>query len=62
MRDPINGLYYRIGSAGFFWSATEVPNKTNEAYDWSFASWTDKLRHWEGEKLIGNSCRCIKDN
>ena len=59
-RDP-NGVYFKFNTAGFFWSSTESKNSPDEASDWSFASWSDKLRHWEGGKLIGNSCRCVKD-
>lgn len=60
-KDASNDIYHRVGTAGFFWSSTESTSNSNEASDWSFASWTDKLRHWEGGKLIGNSCRCVKD-
>ena len=59
-RDAVFNQYFKFGSAGFFWSSTEVKTKPDEAYDWSFASWTDQLRRWEGGKFIGNSCRCIK--
>lgn len=61
MRDAYDGRFYKLGTAGFFWSATESPNNPDEAYDWSVASWSETFRHWEGGKLIGNSCRCIKD-
>lgn len=61
-RDPTDGRYHKQGTAGFFWSSSESPDKPEEAYDWSFAGWSDQLRHWEGGKLIGNSCRCVKDD
>ena len=60
-RDAVSGQYYQLGKAGFFWSATPSADLPNEASDWSFASWDTQLRHWEGVKSIGNSCRCVKD-
>ncbi len=60
-RDPMEGAYFKYGTTAFFWSATEVGDKPEEAYDWSFVSWSEELRHWEGGKFIGNSCRCVKD-
>ncbi len=53
---------FHQAKAGFYWSATETEEEGIEASDWSFVPWLDEMRHWSGDKFIGNAVRCIRDS
>ncbi len=61
LRSILDGQFSELGSSGYWWSSTTMSTIEQQAYFIRLNSITDFADRFNGNKLSGMSCRCVKD-